>query len=409
MNEVGIGVDGEDIKGFAEDPVEKVRQLERALAEKEKQLAETTAELNKTKAFINELFRILPKPIYIYFIDRDGKLRYVNDATLHYLKKDRDEVIGRKPSELFFEESGKTLAEAGKKTIIETSLEKGGVVVEGAESKLISHVGTTHILTSCAPVRVDGELVGMVGYFVDISPIKQKEEEARKAFKLVEEVFRKMPFPAYVIYVNTDHKIQYANDEIAKLAGFNRAEEIVGKHPSELFQTEGGRTIADKVLDTGKAVINYQAVTRTKTGREVPVLVSCVPVHVDGEMVGVIDLFTDITELKEKEAEIMKTLEYTDRALELLTVGIRELQSGNLGARVEKPEKIEGVKVARRFEETVDIFNEFAERLNEIVRRLAEDMKETAEQVREANEAVNQMNAGMQQISSASQQIATGS
>ncbi|WP_086975838.1 methyl-accepting chemotaxis protein, partial [Archaeoglobus fulgidus] len=239
-------------------------------------------------------------------------------------------------------------------------------------------------------------------FYVDVTPIKQKEEEAKKAYELIKEVFKNMPFPAYVLFVNRDHKIQYANDEIAKLAGYSSAEEIIGLPPSELFKTEGGRTVADKVLDTGKAVINHQAVTRTKDGREVPVLVSCIPVYVDGEMVGVIDLFTDITELREKEKEIEEMLAYTGRCLNMLSNGIRELQAGNLDVRLEKIRDDE-------FGETFEAFNEFAGRMQEIVRKLADDMKETANQVREAAEAVNQMNAGMQQISSASQQIATGS
>ncbi len=121
-------------------------------------------------------------------------------------------------------------------------------------------------------------------------------------------------------------------------------------HPSELFKTEGGRTVADKVLDSGEAVVNYQAVTRTKDGREIPVLVSCIPVYVAGEMVGVIDLFIDITELKEKEEEIQKTLDYTHNALTILQAAIKELEAGNLSLKVEKPPRVEGVKVAESFE-----------------------------------------------------------
>jgi len=385
---------------------EEKSEIERLRAE----LAEKERELERTKKFAGELIRQIPKPALVLFLNKDGVIEYVNEYLAEVHGGDVSEVIGKRPSELASNEA------AGGKTVVELAFEKK-MKIEGKEGFLKFKTGKSMpILSSCAPVYVDGEFMGMVDIFIDITELKEKEKEAkekeeevRKALELVNEVFKKMPFPAYLLFVNTDHRIQYANDEVAKLAGFNSAEEVIGKHPSELFLTEGGKTVADKVLDTGEPVINYHGVTRTRTGKEVPVLVSCVPIYVEGEMVGVVDLFTDISELKEKEEEIMKTLDYTDNALELLTVGIRELQAGNLNARVKKPPKVEGVKILERFEETVDIFNELAERLNDIVRKLAEDMKETAEQVKEANEAVNQINAGMQQISSASQQIATGS
>ncbi|WP_290726666.1 PAS domain-containing protein, partial [Archaeoglobus sp.] len=360
LNGDDMGKKDEEVSKECNKLLERINQLEEQLRQKD--------------AFIEALVSSVPKPIFLYFIDTEGKLRYISEYNLEFYGKNLDEVIGKRPSEIFLDPTGqRTMAEAGMKTMIETALENGGMKIENKEVKLNTEKGLLHILTSCAPVKVNGKLEGMVGFYVDVTPIKQKEEEAKRAYEMIREVFKNMPFPAYVLFVNREHKVQYANDEIAKLAGYSKAEEIIGLQPSELFKTEGGRTVADKVLDTGKAVVGIQAVTRTKDGREIPVLVSCVPVYIDGEMAGVIDVFIDITELKEKEDEIMRTLNYTDNALELLTVGIRELQAGNLNARVEKPPRVEGVKVAERFEETVDYFNEFAERLQEIVRKLAED------------------------------------
>ncbi len=364
------------------------------LKEKEKSLQSTLSEIEAITTGMPDAF---------FVVDNERRIITWSKQAEKLTGYTEDFAIGKITKELFKLGDECQICRAVVKAL------EAGEAVTNTEATIRTANGSKQVLVSVSPRWIDGKLDGAVVFLKDLTELKKKEEEVRRAFELINEVFKKMPFPVYLLFANTDHRIQYANDELAKLAGFSSAEEIIGKHPSELFQTEGGKTVADKVLETGEPVINYQAVTRTRTGKEVPIIVSCVPIYIDGEMVGVVDLFIDISDLKEKEEEIMKTLDYTDNALELLTVGIRELQAGNLNARVKKPPKVEGVKVMERFEETVDIFNEFAERLNEIVRKLAEDMKETAEQVKEANEAVNQMNAGMQQISSASQQIATGS
>ncbi|MEM2030170.1 MAG: PAS domain-containing protein, partial [Archaeoglobaceae archaeon] len=161
---------------------EEVARLRKALEEKEK-------ELEKMKKFLEHLFSSVPKPVFFYFIDKDGKIKYVNSYTLEFYGKSASEVIGFRPSEIFKDPTGqRTLAEAGLKTIIETALERGGIKVEGIETAINTEKGLFHILTSCAPVRINGELEGMVGFFVDVTPIKTKEEEAKKAYELVKEI-----------------------------------------------------------------------------------------------------------------------------------------------------------------------------------------------------------------------------
>ncbi|WP_456469421.1 methyl-accepting chemotaxis protein [Archaeoglobus sp.] len=261
-----------------------------------------------------------------------------------------------------------------------------------------------YIRATAAPVYDDrGNIIGVVETIEDLTEIKDKEREIQKAFDLVDRIFRETPHPVYLLFVDEKAKIKYANNEVAKLAGYNSADEIVGKLPSEVFLTDGGKTIAERVMESGEAVLGLQAVVKSKIGKEMPVIVSCVPVRdAEGKLIGAVDVFIDISDLKNKEKEIEEMLAYTGKCLNMLSEGIRELQAGNVSFRLEKIKDDE-------FGETFDAFNEFAERLQEIIKKLADDMRETSEQIREANEAVRQMNAGMQQISSASQQIATGS
>ncbi len=368
------------------------------------ELKEKEKEVQKVLDFVNELFKELPYPAYVLYADANHRIVYANDALAKLAGyESADEITGMRPSELFRTE--------GRKTIVDKVIESGQAIINYEGVTRTATGKEIPVLVSCVPIRDEnGNLLGALDVFIDITNVKEKEKEVQRVLDFINRLFKELPYPAYVVYVDANHRIVYANDAVAKFCGFEKAEDVLGMTPSELFRTEGGKAIADKVIETGKAIINYEGVTRTASGKEIPVLVSCVPIRDgNGNLLGALDVFVDITNVKEKEEEIMKTLEYTEKALELLEEGVRELQAGNLSARVKKPERVEGVKITERFEETVDVFNEFAERLNDIIKKLAEDMKETNSQINEANEAVNQLNAGMQQISSASQQIATGS
>lgn len=58
-------------------------------------------------------------------------------------------------------------------------------------------------------MRLNGELEVMVGFYVDATPIKKKEEEAKEAYELLREIIRNKP--GYAIFFGADGLIKYAN------------------------------------------------------------------------------------------------------------------------------------------------------------------------------------------------------
>jgi|Deesub1362B_J571_1020462.scaffolds.fasta_scaffold00279_22 methyl-accepting chemotaxis protein len=355
-------------------------------------------EVKKKEKQIKELFKNLPDPGYVLFVDPEGAIRYAND---NFAKLagfgGAEEIIGKKPSELFSTQA------AGGKTIAEK-------VVETRKPLLAIETITRNkdgeeipILLSCVPVYVNGEFIGALDFFVNISKVKEKEREVEQAFRLIEAMAKNMPSPVYFLFTGADGKVRFINEELAKLAGFKSSEEVIGKSPATLFYVpEGKETLSERVIETRKPVLNKEILIRMANGGELFGLVSCVPIYDEnGGLIGSLGVFTDISDLKEKEREIQELLDYSNLCLEKLGNAIKELGKGNLSVRLKKEKDDE-------FGRTFEIFNEFVERLSEIVENTVEDMKKTTEQAKEANQAINQINIGMQQISSASQQIATG-
>jgi len=292
------------LKSVLEPSNGEIEKLKKELEEKEK-------ELEKAKKFLEQLFRSIPKPVFIYFVDKNGRIKYVNNYALEFYGKSAEEVIGFRPSEIFRDPTGKrTLAEAGMKTMIETALENGGLKVEGIETSINTDKGVFHILTSCAPVRLNGDLEGMVGFFVDVTPIKKKEEEAKGAYALLGEIFKNMP--GYVIFVGDDGLIKYANQNVAKLAGFGSVEEILGKKPTDVAVVEKSyRENAKKLVEGIKKrekVENIE-IKLVSDVLEFFASASIYPVTVDGKFVGYIEVFNDITRMKEKEEELKEIID----------------------------------------------------------------------------------------------------
>jgi len=232
----------------------------------------------------------------------------------------------------------------------------------------------------------------------------EKEKEFERAKKFVRELVRRIPKPVFILFVNKDGVVEYINEYAAKVFGADSIDDAIGKRPSELATNvaAGGRTFIELALENRTTIEGKEGRLKIATGETIPILSSCAPVYIADEFGGVVCSFVDISEQKQKERQIQEIFDYTNTCLNMLSSGIRELQTGNLNVRLEKIKDDE-------FGKTIDVFNEFAERLSNIIKNLADNMRGTTEQIKEANEAVSQMNAGMQQISSASQQIATGS
>lgn len=173
----------------------------------------------------------------------------------------------------------------------------------------------------------------------------QKEKEAvEQAYKFMELLAKSMPPPVYFLFTSKDGKIEYANDELARLAGFNDASEVIGKKPSEIFYVKEGKvTVAEKVIKTGKPVLNREIPTKLVSGVEIVALVSCVPITSNGEMVGSLGVFTDITELKEKEKEVRETNAKNEAILKALPDAVFAVDSDrNIIYWTKQAEKLTG-------------------------------------------------------------------
>jgi two-component system cell cycle sensor histidine kinase/response regulator CckA len=169
----------------------------------------------------------------------------------------------------------------------------------------------------CRAVRKDGKVVwidvssGRIQYngqpavqaaFIDVTERKKAELAVLESQEKFEGLFRRNPEAA--VYVGSDFRILDINPRFEELFGYSLAE-VKG------MQIDGVVVPKDRIeeaqmLDNkaGLGYVYYDTVRRRKDGSLVPVAVSAAPITVEGQLVGYVGVYKDISVLKNAEEKL---------------------------------------------------------------------------------------------------------
>lgn len=115
--------------------------------------------------------------------------------------------------------------------------------------------------------------------------------------------------PDAIVTLDPEHRIIDWNKGARELFGYSK-EEVAGRNVDDLITVpeigDEARHYTDTVL-SGRSVAPVETVRYRKDGTPVDVLLSGAPIIVDGELMGVIGVYTDITERKKYESEVIKS------------------------------------------------------------------------------------------------------
>jgi PAS domain S-box-containing protein len=119
--------------------------------------------------------------------------------------------------------------------------------------------------------------------------------------------------------LDSSFRIDYANPAFVQLLGYS-PEELTGKTPFELippeYHSKINQTLEGRAIE---AEVKYEVYLVCKDGRRKYVWINAVPVMREGQLTGIIAVFSDLTERKRVEAEILKALEKERELGELKT------------------------------------------------------------------------------------------
>ncbi len=125
--------------------------------------------------------------------------------------------------------------------------------------------------------------------------------------------------PQYVFWKDLKSIYLGCNKNYAQFVGLNSPEEIIGKTDEELNWLPMGHTAetfqkGDQETIKGYPITNQEEILVLPNGNKMITLVSKLPIIDNDKVIGIVGYFTDITEIKNKEAELIKATEQAEAA-----------------------------------------------------------------------------------------------
>ena len=253
-------------------------------------------------------------PAWIFYKNKNNTFMRVNQAFCTAMGKNKSEL------------EGKSLYDFYPKDLADAYLQDDLEVIQSGQAKtnIIEQVktpsGMRWVKTDKIPYRDNnGEIIGVIGFTIDITDQKNSEIMLQKIIDLL---------PTRIFWKDLNLKYLGCNKAFAKDAGKTSPEDLIGKDDfqmgwkdqAELYQADDR-----KVIESKTSKLNYDEEQTTPSGEKIWLNTNKVPLTNDnGEIIGVLGTYIDITENKLAAIRLEKALEETER-MNVAMVG-RELK-----------------------------------------------------------------------------------
>jgi PAS domain S-box-containing protein len=263
-------------------------------------------ELQNNLKFLETLIETIPSPIF--FKDRQGRYMGCNDAFARQIVGlPKENIIGKSVFELpeaippdladkYYEQDQRLFRELG-------------VQVYETQVQCFDGEMRDFYFTKATFKNFVGEVAGIVGVMLDITKRKQTEETLRASHLIVEGIINAIPVRVFW----KDRNLVYlgCNAIFARDAGFADPKDIVGKDDYQMGwrdQAELYRSDDLAVIESGRSKLLIEEPQTTPDGNAIVLLTSKIPLRSsNGEIVGVLGTYMDITERKRAEEGLKMT------------------------------------------------------------------------------------------------------
>jgi PAS domain S-box-containing protein len=235
----------------------------------------------------------------IIIVDDQYRLEYVNDKLCDIVGRLRGEVVGHDFREFLHPDSLEIVSERYRRR-------QGGENVPSVyEVKVLRKDGEARdIRMNVGSIRASDGKIRTVAQVMDITD----ELQSAQALEASEYRYRSLveTMDSGLSVDNLDGKIVLVNEALCKMLGYDSPDELVGLSITKLMHGWTQNNVSEKVQARKEGKMEqYEAQLEHKKGGLVPVMVSASPVvNRDGEYLGSMAVFTDISELKKTEAEV---------------------------------------------------------------------------------------------------------
>ena len=235
----------------------------------------------------------------IGIVDTNENFIFTNPAAEKIFGVGKGELKGINLASFFTKESFDfVLTQTNKRLAGEASQYEVEIVLKYGNKK--------NILVTSTPQYQDGEITGSLGIFRDITEIKKNEATSKYERNLLRAIIDNIPDAIYV--KDKDCRKILVNSVELKYTGFRSEEDVIGKTDFEVYSKEVAESsyLDDQyVFNTGLAQLNKEEYFIDNLKKEHWMLNSKVPIkNENNEIIGLVGIFRDITELKKAETSI---------------------------------------------------------------------------------------------------------
>ncbi len=233
--------------------------------------------------------------------DLEGIFTFYNEALGDVLGYDTDELLGMHYRRYVDHRNEKKLF------ISYVKVYRTGQPLSDLNWEVIRKDGTRRFLeSSITLIRNAADIaVGFRGLVRDITGRKQTEEALRESEYKLRTLVTSMS--EGLTQVNNEEVIEFVNDRLCEMTGYER-DELLGKVTLEIFFDEEGRKLLEgENRQRHKGITGqYEIRLKKKSGEMLWVLIGGSPiVNADGKVTGTLGVFTDITERKRAEEQLL--------------------------------------------------------------------------------------------------------
>ena len=277
---------------------------DRKRLEVERETVEAT--LKERNTLLNSVLEAIPGVFFVK--DSEGKYIVANSNLAKSLGKSTIDVIGKTDRELFPAEVANSILEKDR-TLIEQA------IVQQFEEVIPTPTGDRTYLTVKTPfLSAEGDVAGIIGLSRDISDRKRLEAEQQEAETELKDANSFLTsvleaIPGFFFAKDGDGKYITLNSNLADFYHHSIAEAI-GKTDFDFFPAE----IAESMIKNDREIMaqgvlkRFEEVVPISTSETATYLSTKAPLrNAEGDMVGMIGLAQDISDLKAMEASLRQS------------------------------------------------------------------------------------------------------
>jgi diguanylate cyclase (GGDEF)-like protein/PAS domain S-box-containing protein len=267
-------------------------------------------EILESRNFLEILLESIPAPVF--YKDINGRYSGFNQAYENFFGKTKEELIGKSVFDIspvklarIYHTKDAELFECPGTQIYETQVKDARGVLHDV------------VFYKATMVNSQGKVTGLIGTVLDITERKRLETALSNEKMLLETTLTSVGDGV----ISTDNKgnVMFLNRVAEFLTGWTQ-EVAMGKSIQEVFNIvneftrEKSENVVSKVLESGKILeLADHTILISKDGIERPIEDSAAPiVQENGEIVGVVLVFRDFSEKKQKQEKI-EFLSYHDQ------------------------------------------------------------------------------------------------